>query len=75
MLSALGMLLGICVKLLDQQIVTFNGILLGMGLGTLVGIAGARMIAMTIASAYSRSSDFGRKISCFASVLSIKIPR
>ena len=47
MLSALGMLLGICVTLLDQQIVTFNGILIGMGIGTVVGIAAARMIAMT----------------------------
>ncbi|RAP34706.1 NAD synthetase, partial [Candidatus Marinamargulisbacteria bacterium SCGC AAA071-K20] len=47
MISALGMFLAIVVTLLDQGIVSYQGIAIGMAVGTVVGVAGARLIAMT----------------------------
>ena len=47
MLSALGMLLAVVVTLLDQSIIDFRWILLGMLIGSVVGALAARLVAMT----------------------------
>ena len=46
-LSALGMLIAIVVTLLDRQIVTYPLIALGIGIGSVVGLAIARVVPMT----------------------------
>ncbi len=47
MISSLGMLLAVVVTLLDQGIIDYRWILLGMVIGTLVGTLAARLVAMT----------------------------
>ncbi|MCK4508967.1 MAG: NAD(P)(+) transhydrogenase (Re/Si-specific) subunit beta, partial [Desulfuromonadales bacterium] len=47
MLSALGMLLAVVVTLLDQAIIDYRWILLGMVIGSVVGALTARLVAMT----------------------------
>ncbi len=47
MISSLGMLLAVVVTLLDQSIIDYRWILLGMVFGTLVGTLAARLVAMT----------------------------
>jgi H+-translocating NAD(P) transhydrogenase subunit beta len=47
MISSVGMLLAIVVTLLGEGILSYQGIAIGMAIGTVVGIAAARMIAMT----------------------------
>ncbi len=47
MLSALGMLLAVVVTLLDQAIIDYRWILLGMVIGTVIGALAARLVAMT----------------------------
>ncbi len=47
LLSALGMLLAVVVTLLDQAIIDYRWILLGMVLGGVIGALAARMVAMT----------------------------
>ncbi|MBT3584309.1 MAG: NAD(P)(+) transhydrogenase (Re/Si-specific) subunit beta [Halobacteriovoraceae bacterium] len=47
LLSSVGMLTAILVTLISKDIVSFKWIMLGMGLGTIIGIAGARLISMT----------------------------
>ncbi|MFT5170542.1 MAG: NAD(P) transhydrogenase subunit beta [Candidatus Marinamargulisbacteria bacterium] len=46
-LSALAMLIALCVTLADQQILTYQWIAVGLGIGLVVGVVAARMIAMT----------------------------
>lgn len=46
-ISALGMLLAVIVSLLDQQIVEFHQIGLGLLIGGLIGAVAARVVAMT----------------------------
>ncbi len=46
-ISALGMFIAVVVTLLDQQIVEFQYIALGIVIGGLVGALAARMVAMT----------------------------
>ncbi len=45
--SALGMLLAVVVTLLDQSIIDYRWILLGIVIGTVIGALAARMVAMT----------------------------
>ncbi len=47
MLSSLGMLLAVVVTLLDHQVVSYQWIVVGLAIGTLVGVACARFIKMT----------------------------
>ncbi|MCB0192425.1 MAG: NAD(P)(+) transhydrogenase (Re/Si-specific) subunit beta [Anaerolineae bacterium] len=47
MLSALGMAIAVIVTLLDQNIITYQWIIVGIVIGTVVGVAAARMVAMT----------------------------
>ncbi|MCB0165739.1 MAG: NAD(P)(+) transhydrogenase (Re/Si-specific) subunit beta, partial [Anaerolineae bacterium] len=47
MLSAVGMGIAVIVTLLDQNIITYQWIIVGIIIGTVVGIAAARLIAMT----------------------------
>ena len=47
MLSSCGMLLAVVVTLIDQQVVTFQWILVGLGIGGAIGFACARLIKMT----------------------------
>ncbi|MGH7482578.1 MAG: NAD(P)(+) transhydrogenase (Re/Si-specific) subunit beta [Longimicrobiales bacterium] len=47
LLGAVGMLIAIVVTLLDRQIVTVGAIVLGVLIGTLVGVAMARLVKMT----------------------------
>jgi NAD(P) transhydrogenase subunit beta len=46
-ISALGMLLAVVITLLDQAIIDYRWILLGMVIGSAVGALAARMVAMT----------------------------
>ena len=46
-ISALGMLLAVVVTLLDQSIIDYRWILLGMGIGAVIGALAARIVAMT----------------------------
>ena len=46
-LSAVGMLLAIVATLLDQHVVSYHWILVGILLGTVAGILAARLVAMT----------------------------
>jgi NAD(P) transhydrogenase subunit beta len=46
-ISALGMLLAVVVTLLDQSIIDYRWILLGIVIGTVIGALTARMVAMT----------------------------
>jgi NAD(P) transhydrogenase subunit beta len=46
-LSALGMLLAVVVTLLDQSIIDYRWILLGMVIGSVVGALTARLVSMT----------------------------
>ena len=45
--SALGMLLAVVVTLLDQSIIDYRWIMLGIVIGTVIGALAARMVAMT----------------------------
>ena len=45
--SAIGMLIAVSVTLLDQSIVSFNYILIGFAIGTVIGVLAARLVAMT----------------------------
>ena len=47
MISSLGMLIAVVVALLDQGIVDFRWIAIGIALGCLIGVAAARLVAMT----------------------------
>jgi len=47
LLSALGMLIAVAVTLLDQGIVDFRWIALGIAIGAVAGVLGARLVAMT----------------------------
>ena len=46
-ISALGMLLAVVVTLLDQAIIDYRWILLGIVIGSVVGTLAARLVAMT----------------------------
>ena len=46
-LSALGMLLAVVVTLLDQSIIDYRWILLGIVIGAVIGALAARLVAMT----------------------------
>jgi len=46
-LSALGMLIAIVVTLLDQGIMDYQSIAIGIAIGTVIGVGGARIVAMT----------------------------
>lgn len=46
-LSALGMLIAIIVTLLGKEIIGFQGIAIGLALGSVVGVVAARSVAMT----------------------------
>ena len=46
-LSALGMLLAVVVTLLDQAIIDYRWILLGIVIGGVIGTLAARLVAMT----------------------------
>jgi H+-translocating NAD(P) transhydrogenase subunit beta len=47
LISAIGMLLAIIMTLLDKGIVDYRWILIGLAVGSLVGILAARLVAMT----------------------------
>ncbi|MCB2077721.1 MAG: NAD(P)(+) transhydrogenase (Re/Si-specific) subunit beta, partial [Novosphingobium sp.] len=47
LLSAVGMLIAVVVTLFDQAIVEFQWILLGVAIGSVIGVLGARLVAMT----------------------------
>lgn len=47
MISSLGMLIAVVVALLDQNIVEYQWILIGMAVGGVIGAAAARMVEMT----------------------------
>jgi len=46
-ISSLGMLLAVIVTLLDQSIIDFRWIMLGLVIGTVIGALTARLVAMT----------------------------
>lgn len=47
MLASLGMLIGVVVTLFDREIVTFEFIIAGLVIGSLIGIIAARKVQMT----------------------------
>ncbi|HKJ45048.1 MAG TPA: NAD(P)(+) transhydrogenase (Re/Si-specific) subunit beta [Balneolales bacterium] len=47
LLAALGMFLGVIVTLLDRQIVSFEYIIVGIIVGSLIGVVSARKVKMT----------------------------
>jgi NAD(P) transhydrogenase subunit beta len=47
LLSAVGMLVAICITLIDQQIVSYQWILIALAAGSIVGAVVARKIALT----------------------------
>ena len=47
LLSALGMLVAIIVTLLDREVISFQWIAIGIGIGAVIGIACAKLIKMT----------------------------
>ena len=47
LLSALGMLVAVVVTLLDQAIIDYRWIMLGMLIGSVIGALAARLVAMT----------------------------
>jgi len=47
LISALGMLLAVIVTLLDQGIVNYQWIAVGVIVGSIIGVLGARLVAMT----------------------------
>jgi NAD(P) transhydrogenase subunit beta len=47
MMSASGMLVGIIASLLSNEIIDYRYIAVGMALGTIIGILGARLVGMT----------------------------
>jgi NAD(P) transhydrogenase subunit beta len=47
MISAVGMLLAICTALVSEQIVHWQWIVLGLAIGSAIGLLAARMVAMT----------------------------
>ena len=47
LLSALGMLVAIIVTLLDREVISFQWIAIGVGIGAVIGIACAKLIKMT----------------------------
>ena len=47
LLSSIGMLLAIIVTLIDKNIISYQMIAIGMLIGTIVGVAAARLVAMT----------------------------
>ena len=46
-LSALGMFLAVAATLIDQQILSYQWILVGILIGSVVGVVSARFISMT----------------------------
>ncbi len=46
-LSALGMLIAVTVTLLDREIITYEWIIAGIVLGTIVGVLAARLVQLT----------------------------
>ncbi len=46
-ISSIGMLLAIIATLLDKQVVSYHWIIVGLVLGTVIGIFAARLVAMT----------------------------
>jgi len=47
LISAVGMLIAVVVTLLDKGIVEFHWIALGIAVGAVIGVLGARLVAMT----------------------------
>jgi len=47
MVSSLGMLLAIIVTLLDRDVVSFQWIIIGIAIGTVIGVSCAKLIKMT----------------------------
>jgi NAD(P) transhydrogenase subunit beta len=47
MYSAIGMLIAVAVTLFDQGIVEFHWIAIGVAIGAIIGVLGARLVAMT----------------------------
>lgn len=47
LLSAFGMVIGVVVTLAQQNILGYTDILIGLVIGTCIGIVSARMVAMT----------------------------
>jgi len=47
LLSAIGMLVAVVVTLISKEIISFQWIVVGIVLGTVIGAAGARVVAMT----------------------------
>ena len=47
LISAVGMLIAVVVTLLDRGIVEFQWIALGIAIGAVIGVLGARLVAMT----------------------------
>ena len=47
MISSVGMLIAVVVALLDQGIIAYQWILLGFAVGGVIGVAAARLVAMT----------------------------
>ncbi|MCF3651722.1 NAD(P)(+) transhydrogenase (Re/Si-specific) subunit beta [Synoicihabitans lomoniglobus] len=47
LLSSLGMLIAVVITLFDRQVVSFQWILVGLGIGTVIGFACAKLIKMT----------------------------
>ena len=47
LLSGVGMLIAIVVTLLDQQVIEYQWIIVGLVAGTVIGLACARSVAMT----------------------------
>jgi NAD(P) transhydrogenase subunit beta len=47
MISAIGMLIAVVVTLLDRQVVNFTWIVVGLVVGTLIGVVCARVVKMT----------------------------
>ena len=47
LVSSVGMLIAIIVTLLDQQVIDFKWIAVGVAIGTIIGVLAARLVAMT----------------------------
>ncbi len=47
LISAVGMLIAVVVTLLDQNVITYEWIIVGVALGSIVGVISARVVQMT----------------------------
>ncbi|MFT5995986.1 MAG: NAD(P) transhydrogenase subunit beta, partial [Glaciecola sp.] len=78
LLSAIGMLIAICITLIDQQIVRYEWIALALVAGTIVGAVVAKKVALTsmpeLVSLLNGIGGLASLVVAFAMILSKTLP-